>query len=121
MAEIRADPVLKQILKCSQELIDEEKEKENFDFHSDDEDEKCIDLSTDSQKNWAENMENSEQLMSHCWQKKSTGSIQVSQLLLENINCPIDDRESSDSEPDICCDNIDQPDQKRASLSVEGE
>jgi hypothetical protein len=48
MAEIRADPVLKQILKCSQELIDEEKEKENFDFHSDDEDEKCIDLSTDS-------------------------------------------------------------------------
>jgi hypothetical protein len=75
MAEIRADPVLKSILFYTFDLIDEEKERENLDFHSDDEDEKCIDLSTDSQKNLKNTAQPPENLMNHCWQKKSLGSV----------------------------------------------
>jgi hypothetical protein len=97
LAGIRADPVLKTILKFTQELIEKEKNEENIDFHSDDEDEKCIDLSTDSLKNISEEAETQENLMNHSWQKKRMGSIQISQLQLENLNCPIDDLDSSEA------------------------
>ena len=77
MADFRADPVLKSILKSTLNLIDEEQEQghEDADFHSDDEDEKCIDLSNDSFKNIANVQEFSEDLRNQSWQKKSEGSI----------------------------------------------
>jgi hypothetical protein len=51
MADMRADPILKSISSLTMSIINEEKlkcEDDEVDYHSDDEDDKCIELSLDS-------------------------------------------------------------------------
>lgn len=55
MADMRADPILKSISSLTLSIINEEKLKceddDEVDFHSDDEDDKCIELSMNSSEN----------------------------------------------------------------------
>ena len=101
---MRADPILKSISSLSMSIINEEKlkcEDDEVDFHSDDEDDKCIELSLDSSGTEDRNQPAVFPPRNSFKTTSRARKIEFSKLgcnsYLNTMTCPLD-AESSDSE-----------------------